>query len=257
MLGIMRNRLIAIILGIINHSIFVCAISLMAMQLFCGMTSKPIWSSPFPILTNAFLILQFPIIHSWLLGKKGREFLTKLFPADLGKLLLTTSYTTVASIQLVLTFGFWSPSNFVLWNAETFMIPMSIMYGLSWLLLGWSMYSADLRIQTGALGWMALARGQKPNYPQEFPTSGLFSICRQPIYLSFAMILWTGPYLTLDKIILAFFWTAYCFWGPKLKEKRFSDRWGKRFAEYQGLVPYFIPSLRRLKLPGAAETFQP
>lgn len=253
----MKSKLIAIILGIINHAVFICAIYLMAKQLFYGLTLEPFFNSAHPDLINLLLIIQFPLLHSWLLSQKGRAVLANIFPGDLGKLLSTTSYTTIGSIQLVLTFGLWQPTNLIIWKAQYLEVPLTLFYGLSWALLGWAMYSADLRIQTGALGWMAMARGRKPIYPKDFPTTGLFSICRQPIYLSFALILWSSPYLTLDKLILSTCWTAYCFYGPRFKEIRFKERWGDRFVRYQKIVPYFLPKLSLPNGSSSAEPIQP
>jgi hypothetical protein len=42
-------------------------------------------------------------------------------------------------------------------------------------------------VQTGALGWRAIARGERPRYASFFPERGLFRVCRQPVYVAFAL----------------------------------------------------------------------
>jgi protein-S-isoprenylcysteine O-methyltransferase Ste14 len=90
-----------------------------------------------------------------------------------------------------------------------------------------------------------LLRGRKPRYP-EFAHDGLFAHCRQPIYLGFALTLWTGPTWTPDKLLLALVWSAYCAIGPLHKEARYADRFGPAFAEYRRAVPYMLPRRKRV-----------
>jgi len=74
----------------------------------------------------------------------------------------------------------------------------------------------------------------------------LFAVCRQPIYLGFAMTLWTGPTWTPVRLLLAAIWSVYCALGPLHKEWRSLRRHGEAFASYQREVPYMLPRLRRV-----------
>ena len=92
---------------------------------------------------------------------------------------------------MFLLFGFWSPTGTVWWQASgPALVGMSLLYAVSWLLLGKSMADAGLALQTGSLGWVALFRGVNPVYPP-MPVTGLFRLTRQPIYVSFTLTLWT------------------------------------------------------------------
>jgi hypothetical protein len=62
-------------------------------------------------VVNLVLVTQFAFGHSWLLSEKGRRFLARLAPFDLGKPLATTLYAAVASLQLLVLFLFWSPKS--------------------------------------------------------------------------------------------------------------------------------------------------
>jgi protein-S-isoprenylcysteine O-methyltransferase Ste14 len=75
------------------------------------------------------------------------------------------------------------------------------------------------------------------------PTRGLFRIIRQPIYVAFALTLWTVPVWTPDQLVLAVSYTAYCLLAPRTKERRFAARYGDRFRRYQATVPYALPRL--------------
>lgn len=245
----MRTKLFVLVFGLLTHVIFLLAIFMMAKELYGGMTSQPWITLPVPgLLLNTLLVLQFPFLHSWFLSNKGRNQLSKLFSGTLGKDLLTTSYALFASLQILTTFSLWQPSGRILWiAAESSFQIMSISFALGWLLLGKSMIDAGLSIQTGSLGWTSIVRGKRPNYPKDFPKQGLFKLCRQPIYLSFALILWTGPLFTLDRVVIGLIWGVYCFVGPLLKEARFLTRWGESFKEYQMRVPYLIPTGKKVR----------
>jgi protein-S-isoprenylcysteine O-methyltransferase Ste14 len=115
---------------------------------------------------------------------------------------------------------------------------------LSWALLSISSIQAGYKVQTGSLGWTSVYQGKKPVFP-DMPTHGLFSIIRQPIYLSFSLVLWTSPQMSLDLLIVALSYSLYCYFGPMLKEKRFQKIYGKCFSEYQQKVPYYLPFIFR------------
>jgi 2-polyprenyl-6-hydroxyphenyl methylase/3-demethylubiquinone-9 3-methyltransferase len=73
------------------------------------------------------------------------------------------------------------------------------------------------------------------------PATGLFRIVRQPIYVAFALTLWTVPVWTPDQLLVAVVLTAYCVGGPLLKERRFRHRFGHEFLAYARRVPYWSP----------------
>ena len=47
---------------------------------------------------------------------------------------------------------------------------------------------------------------KKPQFPP-MPTNGLFKLIRQPIYLSFCIVLWSPPTLNLDLFCVALFYS--------------------------------------------------
>jgi protein-S-isoprenylcysteine O-methyltransferase Ste14 len=90
---------------------------------------------------------------------------------------------------------------------------------------------------------MSLLQKIAPNYP-DMPKTGLFAIMRQPIYLSFALTLWTVPVWTPDQLILSTLLTIYCLLAPRLKEKRFQTRFGAEFEQYRTKTPYMVPCIK-------------
>lgn len=252
------DRRAAIAWGLMTHLLFACGVSAMVINLHQGLQAGlgpgQGWTA---LAWNLLLIAQFPLAHSFLLGRRGRALLERFAPRGLGAPLSTTTFALIASAQLVATFVLWAPSG-VTWYAPTgWALGMhTALYAASWLVLGKALVDAGLALQTGALGWLAVARGRLPRFAS-FPTRGFFRLVRQPVYIGFALTLWTGPVWTPDRLVLALAWTAYCVAAPRLKERRMVRRHGAGYLQYQRDVPYMLPrprasaarALRPVELP--------
>ncbi len=237
---------VALAFGVLVHSIFAVAVLTMITAMFFGM-SQSLGTVPWPVaaVTNAVLILQFPILHSLLLTRSGSRWMANLLPKAYGETLATTNYAIIASIQLLFLFLFWTPSGIIWWEAEGAALFVIIcVYAAAWLMLIKASFDAGAEVQSGALGWMSLLQNIKPRFPG-MPTTGLFRVIRQPIYVAFALTTWTVPVWTPDQLVLALTLTTYCLAAPKLKEHRFEKRYGNRFRAYKRIVPYVVPSFAK------------
>lgn len=255
----LSSKALALILGIICHVSFLISIFVMWRALLggvdIGLGHLP---APFSIVEDAVLILSFPLLHSLLLTSGGRNWLaqrlpSRLFSASESRTLVTTLFAITASLNLLAVFLLWTPSGLVLFELTGKWWWIGVFANsICWLLLVRALWDAGLSLQTGAIGWISVFRGIRPQFPP-MPEQGVFKLCRQPIYLSFALILWIGPVMTLDKLALALIWTLYCITAPILKERRFARMFGEEFARYQQRVPYMVPSLRSIRAVFARE----
>jgi len=236
------RQALALAAGALCHALFAAAVLAMIVAMFFGL-SESFGTVPWPwaALANAALIAQFPLAHSLLLTPRGGRLLARLIPGRHGGTLATTTYAVIASAQLLALFTLWTPSGIVWWRAEGAAFwAICTAYATAWLLLVKASFDAGAEVQSGALGWMSLFAGRKPVFP-DMPVRGLFRVIRQPIYVAFALTLWTVPVWTPDQLALAVSYTAYCLLAPRLKERRFAARYGDRFARYRAQVPYVIP----------------
>ena len=238
-----KRWVIAVLYGLVCHIIFTASVITMLVSMFFGMSqSFGKIPDPYSYFVNLFLLLQFPLAHSFLLSTVGKKYLLYFSPKNYSKTLAPTIFALLASLQLFLLFFFWTPTQIIIWEASgTSYFVMCTLYSCSWLLLVWASIDAGAELQSGALGWMSLAQNKAPKFP-DLPTHGLFKFIRQPIYASFALTTWTTPNWTLDQLLIAAVFTAYCVIAPKFKEKRFEKRFGKKFTIYQSQVPYMVPS---------------
>lgn len=235
---------LALAAGLAVHLVFALAVAAMIWAMFFGM-SRSFGQVPWPyaFITNIFLVLQFPLVHSFLLTGRGIRLLGHLIPGPHAQTLGTTTYAIIASLQLLALFAFWTPSGIIWWQAEGWALyACSLAYSAAWIMLIKASWDAGAEVQSGALGWMSLLRNTAPRFPG-MPTGGLFRVIRQPIYVAFALTLWTVPTWTPDQLVLAITLTIYCLAAPKLKEKRFEARYGERFRSYKREVPYALPGL--------------
>ena len=238
--------MIAVLYGLLCHLAFVAGVGAMMVVLFSGMT----WglgrlAKPWSWFADALLLLQFPLLHSALLSKRGGAVLRRLAPSSLGTPLMSTTYALIASVQTGLLFLGWTPVGHVLWQARgATLVVFEVGYGVAWLLLLKAIVDAGFALQTGLLGWRAVVRGRPPVYPS-MPNRGLFRLIRQPIYVAFALTLWTVPTITPDGLVVAVILTAYCVIGSIIKEARFARRFGAAFARYRAGTPFWFPLPRR------------
>jgi protein-S-isoprenylcysteine O-methyltransferase Ste14 len=242
------QRVLALATGIACHGTFLVAVTAMALALHGGLargllTARGALTGPAALAADVALALQFPLLHSFLLTTRGRGALARLFGRH-GRDLAPTTYAWSAALQILATFALWSPSG-ITWRAPhgTALVLNEIAFAGAWLFLGKALLDGGLGLQTGWIGWTALLRGERVRFPG-LAKSGLFAACRQPIYLGFALTLWTGPVWTPDHLLLAVIWSTYCVLGPLHKEKRYLRFHGAEFAEYRRAVPYMLPIRR-------------
>lgn len=237
-----RDRLIAVLWGGICHLLFATAVGAMIWAMWWGMSrSFGAVPSPWSWAANAILLLQFPLVHSLLLTGPGRRLLSRLGPLGRGGVLSTTTFTSLASLQLLALFLLWTPSGTIWWRAEGWALwAMTALYASSFLFLMKANWDAGPELQSGLLGWVSLLRGVKPVFPP-LPVDGIYRHIRHPIYLAFALTTWTVPTWTPDQLAVAAALTTYCAVGPHLKERRLADRFGAQWRRYRARTPFWFP----------------
>lgn len=240
----LRRKLVALAYGAVCHGLFAAGVGAMIANLYAGMSlGRGPFHGAWAVAANLLLLLQFPVVHSLLLTPRGRAFMARLAPRAIAHDMAITIFATVAAIQILLVFTLWSPVGRVLWSPSGAALSILVtLYAASWLFLQKALWDAGLAIHSGYLGWSSVFAGRSPER-RPFPRAGLFRVVRQPVYLGFALTLWTGPVWTADRAVLAILWSAYCIAGPRLKERRYARRYGPAFDEYRERVPYMMPSL--------------
>src|SRR5512143_1114013 len=185
-----RQRAVALAYGIFNHVAFAIGIAAMIAGLYFGLgTGRGALHGVAAVAADGLLLCCFVVLHSFLLSARGRRVLARLAPLGLGPDLGTTTFATIASLQILLTFVAWSPIGPVWWEPHgAARVALTLAYAASWGFLLKAMADAGLPLQTGFLGWGSIVRGRRPSF-DSFPERGTFRFLRQPIYLAFALTL--------------------------------------------------------------------
>ena len=103
----------------------------------------------FAMVASMYLLMQFPVMHSLLLSRRGRGFLKGCAPSGYADTLSTTTYAIVASLQLLALFALWTPSGIVWWRAEGGALALvTAAYAMAWLLLVKASYDAGAEVRS-------------------------------------------------------------------------------------------------------------
>ena len=74
-------------------------------------------------------------------------------------------------------------------------------------------------------------------------TSGLFRLCRHPLYL-FTILGWLiTPVMSLDRLAFIIYACLYLVVGVPIEERKLVKIFGQSYIDYQRRVPAIIPSV--------------
>lgn len=229
----LTKRTIFITVGILNFLVFHFAIYRLFLFLLNNKAHKTSDSYVQVLFVDSLLIALFTIPHSLMLTSKLKSYLLNYVPTAL----YPTLYSLHASLSLILMDKYWlSFSGFKLVEMNQLTKNIIIfLYILSWIMMLWAMLSTGLFKQSGIEDWW-LGLKQRPA-KNSLMQAGAYRFCRHPIYVAFLGMIWMTPYMTVDRLYLAFIWTVYIVVGAGFKEARL--RKNKRYLDYASKTPAF------------------
>jgi methanethiol S-methyltransferase len=203
------------------------------------------------VAADLLLVILFAVPHSVLLAPPVRRQLGRIMPAQLSGAL----FCWVSCLSLWLLMLFWQPIGHELWHADGVALAMVLgAAALGWLLLGYSMLLSGFGWQTGLTSFLAWRRGMA-DPPRRFERRSLYRHIRHPIYVSFLLVSWLVPVMTVDRLVLAIGFTLYIYAGSWAKDRRLLRYVGESYRAYMAEVPGFpligIGPLRRVPIQQA------
>lgn len=201
------------------------------------------------ITVDALLVVLFALPHSVLLAPPVRRRLARVMPGQLSGAV----FCWVSCLSLWLLMLAWQPVGGELWHAQgALLVAVLAAAGIGWLLLGYSMLLSGFGWQTGLTPFLAWRRGE-PDPPRAFERRSLYRHLRHPIYVSFLLVTWLVPVMTVDRLVLGIGFTVYIYAGSWAKDRRLLRYVGESYRTYMAEVPGFpligIGPLRRVPLP--------
>ncbi len=198
-----------------------------------GLAPPPATGSPWRLLGDGLLVLQFGASHSLLLATPVRRRLERLLPSALHGCLFCLT-TCLSLLLLILA---WRRTPIVMWDLEGW--PRWVVCGaylLSWAALLYALGLTGYGWQTGWTPFWAWFRG-RPAPRRRFEERGAYRLLRHPVYLAFLGQIWLTPTATLDRLMMMTLLTVYVAIGSWLKDRRMVFYLGDVYQGYQARVP--------------------
>jgi protein-S-isoprenylcysteine O-methyltransferase Ste14 len=194
------------------------------------------------MLINLALLAGFALQHSVMARPAFKRRWTRIIPAAAER----STYVLASSLLMFGLFAFWQPMGGEIWNVGD-PVGRSVLHGLY--ALGWALllYSTFLINHFDLFGlrqvWLEF-RG-RPYTKLRFNEPVLYGIIRHPIYLSWMIIFWATPTMTVAHLVFAVMTTAYMLVAIPLEERDLLAEHGEAYRAYRRRVPMLIPRRRR------------
>lgn len=184
------------------------------------------------ILLDLILLSFFSVGHTVLLHKKWRQRIAKIVPAQM----FFTMYGLHSAISLIFIFIFWQKLPGQIWQlSESYKTIVEVLMVLSWLLMGYSLYSTGALKHIGVAQWIDYLKDRTTKY--EMIHQGAYRYCRHPIFLAFFGMIWFTPYMTTGHLLVTLYWSVYLVLGTLWKEDQLMRN--AAYREYAHHVPAY------------------
>jgi protein-S-isoprenylcysteine O-methyltransferase Ste14 len=190
------------------------------------------------IIIDLLLIALFGLQHSIMARQTFKKKWSKLIPQPIER----STYVLFASLALIVMFIFWQPVKPAIWDFSqtttgTVFFSLSMM---GWLLLLISTYMINHFDLFGLRQAFLFAQNKEFKHIQ-FQTPGFYKVVRHPIYLSFLIIFWFAPVMTIGHLVFSAGMTTYILIGIYHEEKDLIKFFGNSYEKYRQQVPGLIP----------------
>ena len=191
--------------------------------------SGPVVAWPEAIAVDLALLLAFAASHSLL----ARDGFKRVFARLLPEAALRSTYVLVSAVSLSLLMWQWRPIETVVWEVSS-ATGRHALVGLAvagWALAAISYYTIGHLELLGLRQTHRWFRG-KPQKPGDLVTTGIYRYLRDPMYLGFAIGMWSTPRMTLGHLVLSAGMTLYLLIGARYERRDLTARFGDRYREH-------------------------
>ncbi len=183
------------------------------------------------------LSVAFFLQHSGMIRKPFRGFLSRFIP----EAYVSAFYAILSGIGLFAVIILWQGSSGMVAKAEGLVrLLMRAIFAASLVGFYWGTKALGFFDPYGIRAIRYHLRGKKP---KEIPLtiSGPYRFVRHPLYFFVLLMIWSNPYLTLDRLLFNVLWTAWIYIGAFLEERDLVANFGEAYREYKRKVPMLIP----------------
>lgn len=189
------------------------------------------------LASDACLSLLFFVIHSGMVRQSSRRWLARFVPEHY----LGAIYSSISGIVLLLVVLLWQETQHVIATATgVWWWAMRILFFLAMAVLIWGTLSLK---GFDPFGLRPIQRRSRPGVSpsSDLEVRGPYRWVRHPLYACVLLMIWSYPYLTVDRLLFNVLWTLWIVIGSVLEERDLVSAFGDRYRVYQHNVPMLIP----------------
>jgi methanethiol S-methyltransferase len=187
---------------------------------------------------DAGLCMAFFIQHSFMVRKRYRKWLARYIRHEFHPAL----YSIASGIVLLGIVVFWQQSGIIVFSSEGAVYWMFRGgYFLSIVGFAWGNLSLGTFDSFGLNSILNHVRDIKPA-PRNFVVRGPYRWVRHPLYFCSLLMIWSCPYISMDRLLFNMLFTIWTVIGMRMEEKDLLDIFGKAYQEYREKVPILIPT---------------
>ncbi|HEY8154593.1 MAG TPA: DUF1295 domain-containing protein [Myxococcota bacterium] len=188
------------------------------------------------------LLSLFAVQHSGMARPGFKHVWTKIVPEPAER----PTYVLLSSLALVALFACWQPIGGTVWTvtSEAGASVLRAVYFAGWAML---LYATALIDHFDLFGlrqaWLAFRGRRYASHP--FKTPGLYKHMRHPLYVSWAIIFWATPVMSVGHFLFAVVSTVYMIVAVLLEERDLVGHFGDAYRRYQESTPRYFPRFGR------------
>jgi protein-S-isoprenylcysteine O-methyltransferase Ste14 len=183
------------------------------------------------------LSIVFFLQHSGMVRKPFRRFFSRLIT----EAYVSAFYAILSGIVLFAVIIFWQVSSNTVATAKgALRLLLRVIFAASLVGFYWGTKALGFFDPYGIRAIKYRLRGKKP---KEIPLtiSGPYRFVRHPLYFFVLLMIWSNPYLTLDRLLFNVLWTTWICLGAFLEERDLVADFGEAYGEYKRKVPMLLP----------------
>lgn len=189
------------------------------------------------LLWDAALCFAFFVQHSGMVRKGFRRQLTRFIP-DTNS---SAVYAIVSSVFLFAVVGLWQESPQVVIDFPGILqLPFRAAFFLALAGFVWGIRALRQIDPFATRPIHHALRGTVPR-PVRFTVNGPYRWVRHPLYFFTAVMIWSNPHVTADRLLFCSLWTIWIVCGTIFEERDLVAEFGKAYRSYQERVPMLIP----------------
>ena len=190
------------------------------------------------LIVDMMLLGLFAVQHSVMARQGFKRWWTRFVPRSVER----STYVLFASLVLLLLYWQWQPIPDPIWTVEA-PIAAAAIAAIFW--LGWGMLFLSTFLLShfelfGLKQVFARLLGRELPAPR-FHTPLLYRHVRHPLYLSFLLIFWAAPVMTVGHLLFAAATTGYILIAIQLEERDLIGLFGDQYRRYRRQVAMILP----------------